>query len=52
MQANILIIMSSSQEIKKRAINSILWSSVEHFSAQGLGFIITLFIARLVTPED
>ena len=44
--------MSSSQEIKKRAINSILWSSVEHFSAQGLGFIITLFIARLVTPED
>lgn len=38
--------------IKNKATSSLLWSSVEQFGSQGLSLIITIVIARLITPED
>jgi O-antigen/teichoic acid export membrane protein len=40
------------EDIKEKATSSIIWSTVEKFSVQGLGFIITLIVARLVSPSD
>lgn len=38
--------MSSSQT------QGILWSAIERFSAQGIQFILSIIIARLVSPSD
>lgn len=38
--------------IQNRAINSLLWVSIERFSIQGFQFILSIIIARLVTPTD
>lgn len=32
--------------------SSLLWSGIEKFSVQGVGFVITLIISRLITPGD
>lgn len=32
--------------------SSLLWSGIEKFSVQGVGFVITLIVSRLITPED
>lgn len=42
----------SDNTIKTKATSSLLWSSVEQFGTQGLSLIITIVIARLITPED
>lgn len=41
-----------NQNIKEKSVTALLWSAVDHFSAQGLGLIITIVIARLITPAD
>lgn len=33
-------------------IQGIIWSTVERFSAQGVQFILSIIIARLVSPSD
>lgn len=33
-------------------IQGIIWSAVERFSAQGVQFILSIIIARLVSPSD
>ncbi len=38
--------------LKQQARKGIFWSAIQRFSTQGLQFIITLFIARLLTPHD
>lgn len=38
--------------LKEKAVNSILWSTVERFSVMGINFILSLIIARLVLPSD
>lgn len=38
--------------LKKRAVKGVLWNSVERFSAQGIQFVLTIFIARMLSPED
>ena len=38
--------------IKYKEVNSILWSGIERFSAQGAQFLLSILIARLVTPSD
>jgi teichuronic acid exporter len=38
--------------LKKKAINGILWSTVERFSVQGLQFIVGIILARLLLPSD
>ena len=35
-----------------RTSKGIIWSFVERFSSQGIGFIVSIIIARLVAPEE
>ena len=39
-------------EIKNKTINGLRWSMVEKFSSQGVSFLISIVIARILTPAD
>lgn len=38
--------------LKKQAATSVLWSAVERFSVQGVQFLLSIVIARLLMPDD
>lgn len=38
--------------LRKKTTNGLLWSSVERFSNQGVQFLFSIVLARLLTPED
>lgn len=40
------------ESLKNKAAKSVMWSAVERFSVQGIQFILTIIIARLVSPSD
>ena len=40
------------KSLKHRAIGGVAWSAVERFSTQGISFLLGIFIARLVAPEE
>ena len=39
-------------EKKENSSQSVLWSAIERFSVQGVSFILSIIIARLVMPEE
>lgn len=41
-----------SDSLKHKAVKGVMWSAVERFSVQGVHFILTIVIARLVLPSD
>lgn len=38
--------------IKQQATKSVFWSAIERFSVQGIQFLLSLIIARLLLPSD
>lgn len=40
------------KNLKLAALNSLMWNAVEKMSGQALRFILTIVIARLVSPAD
>nr|WP_302830761.1 lipopolysaccharide biosynthesis protein [uncultured Bacteroides sp.] len=38
--------------LKNQAIKGFFWNSIERFSAQGIQFVLTIFIARILSPDD
>lgn len=36
----------------KNVFNGVLWSAVERFSVQGIQFIVSVILARILTPSD
>ncbi|MDM7039715.1 lipopolysaccharide biosynthesis protein, partial [Klebsiella michiganensis] len=42
--------MTSS--LKNTAVTGLIWSAIERFSVQGTQFIVTIILARLISPED
>jgi len=38
--------------VKQDMIGSVKWTAVEKFSLQGIAFVLSLVMARLLTPED
>ena len=38
--------------IKDKAVKGMLWNALERFSTQGIQFVLTIFIARLLSPAD
>lgn len=38
--------------IKEQATKSVFWSAIERFSVQGVQFVLTIIIARILSPED
>lgn len=43
--------MSENKNMKK-AVKGVAWSAIERFSVQGIQFIISIVLARLLTPND
>lgn len=41
-----------SKSIKHQAVKGVMWSAVERFSVQGIQFVLTIIIARLVSPSE
>ena len=41
-----------AESLKNKTVKGVVWSSVERFSVQGVGFIVTLIIARILDPKD
>lgn len=41
-----------SDNLKKKTVKGVLWSTLERFSVQGVQFIIMIVMARLLTPHD
>jgi teichuronic acid exporter len=40
------------ESLTQKATRGILWSSVERFAAQGVGFLIGIILARVLAPSD
>lgn len=40
------------EKLKKQAKQGVIWSAIQRFSLQGSQFIITLFMARLLSPRE
>jgi len=38
--------------LKQKSVSAVVWNSVERFSVQGVNFVISVLIARLVSPDD
>ena len=38
--------------LKDKTVKGVIWSSIDRFSAQGIQFVFSILIARLLMPED
>lgn len=41
-----------SESLKVKTITSVVWSAIERFSVQGIQFLLTIIVARLISPFD
>ena len=41
-----------NDSLKKKAAKGVIWSAIERFSVQGIQFILSIIIARLVAPSE
>lgn len=41
-----------AESLKDKTLKGAFWSSIERFSAQGVGFLVMVVMARILTPED
>lgn len=41
-----------NESLKIKTVKGTIWSSLEKFSVQGVQFIVMIFMARILTPED
>lgn len=41
-----------SESIKHQAVKGVIWSAIERFSVQGIQFVLSIIIARLVLPSE
>ena len=44
--------MNSNSNIKNKTIKNIIWRFAERCGAQGISFIVSIILARLLAPED
>lgn len=42
----------NSKNIRQRTINAVLWNAVEKFFVKGASFIISIILARILSPAD
>ena len=38
--------------IKNQAAKGVMWNAIERFSTQGMQFVLTIVIARILSPDD
>lgn len=41
-----------TKNTKSRTISGVIWSTIERFSVQGVQFVLTIIISRLILPSD
>lgn len=41
-----------AESLKRKTVKGVVWSAVERFSVQGVQFLVTLVIARILDPKD
>lgn len=41
-----------SDSVKHQAVKGVMWSAIERFSVQGIQFVLTIIIARLILPSE
>lgn len=39
-------------ELKEKTVKGVMWNSIDRFSTQGIQFVFSILIARLLLPED
>ena len=44
--------MVKEESLKKKTVNGVIWSAIDRFSTQGIQFIFSILIARLLMPSD
>ena len=42
----------AEESLKNKTVKGVVWSSIERFSVQGVQFLVTLIIARILDPKD
>lgn len=42
----------SEQNLKQKAQKGVIWSAIERFSTQGIQFLFSIILARLLSPDD
>ena len=40
------------ESLKRQTVNGVIWSAVQRFSTQGIQFVTTIIMARMLTPAD
>ena len=40
------------QSLKDKTVKGVVWSSIDRFSTQGISFVFSILIARLLLPSD
>lgn len=40
------------KSLKKQTVHGVIWSAVQRFSTQGIQFVTTIIMARMLTPSD
>lgn len=41
-----------AESLKQKTLKGTIWSTIENLSVQGIGFIVMIFMARILTPAD
>ena len=41
-----------SSDLKKKTVRGVLWSLTGQFSVQGIQFLVSVVLARLLSPDD
>lgn len=44
--------LNSNESLKKKTVKGVVWSAIERFSAQAITFLVTIVMARILTPSD
>ena len=51
-QKEIIDNQPESGDLKRKVVSGSFWRFAERFLAQGIGFIISIFLARMLSPND
>ena len=41
-----------SESLKTKTVKGVMWSAIDRFASQGVSFVISIVLARLLTPDD
>ena len=44
--------ISEQSSLKEKTVKGVVWSSIDRFSTQGIQFVFSILIARLLLPSD